>query len=138
MSVRLGRSGEKLKVGWNRFSLSRFELVKVRAKARRRGVWFRVLSRVERGLIDLAIKIVERPRSLVLARSLVGVVEKLLDALESEVTRLMRTVGHSLAKKLSEIAQSWGNESASLWTADLSFVRYLAMIQKNLRPIFRV
>lgn len=138
MSVRLGRSGEKLKVGWNRFSLSRFELVKVRAKARRRGVWFRVLSRVERGLIDLAIKIVERPRSLVLARSLVGVVEKLLDALESEVTRLMRTVGHSLAKKLSEFALSWGNESASLWTSDLSFVRYLAMIQKNLRPIFRV
>jgi len=124
--------------GWNSASLSRSELAKLRVKARRRGVWFRILSRVERGLIDLSIKVVEKVHSLVLARSLISVVEKLLEAMESEVARVMRTVGRSLAQKLSEIAQGWGNEAARLWAGDLGFVQYLAVTQKNLLPSFRV
>ena len=137
LSARLRRFGEKM-MGWNRVPLSRSELVRLRVKARRRGVWFRVLSRVERGLMDLSIKVVERVRSLVLARSLISLVEKLLDAMESEVTRLMRTVGRSLALKLSEIAQGWRNKSARLWAADLGFIQYLAVMQKNLSPVFRL
>lgn len=121
----------------NRIPPERSELVKLRVKALRRGLWFRVLSRVERGLIDLAIKVVEKVRSLVLARSLISIVEKLLNAMESEVTRLMRTVGHPLAQKLSEIVQGWGNRSARLWANDLGFIRYLAVMQKNLSPTFR-
>lgn len=137
MSVGLRRLGEKM-MGWNHVSLSRFELVKLRVKARRRGVWFRVLSRVERGLMDLVIKVVENVRSLVLARSLISVVEKLVDAMESEATRLMRTIGRQIAQELSEIAQGWGNKSARLWTNDLGFRRYLAVMRKNLSPGFRV
>lgn len=122
---------------WSCMQLSRFELEKLRVKARRRGVWFRVLSRVERGLVDLSIKVVEKVRSLVLARTLTGVVKKLLDAMESEVARLMRTVGRQLAQSLSEIAQGWGNKVARLWALDDGFIRYLAVTQKNLSPIFR-
>lgn len=121
----------------NSIPFSRSELAKLRVKARRRGVWFRVLSRVERGLVDLSIKVVEKVRSLVLAKSLIGVVKKLMDAMESEVARLIRTVGRSLAQKLGEIAKSWGNRSACLWAVDPDFVRYLAVTQKNLSPIFR-
>lgn len=124
--------------GRNRVSLSRFELVKLRVKACRRGVWFGVLSRVERGLMDLAIKVVEKVRSPVLARSLISVVKKLVDAMESEATRLMKTIGRKIAQELSEIAQGWGNKSARLWTSDLGFRRYLAVMQKNLSPVFRV
>ena len=126
------------RVQLNRIPPERSELVKLRVKALRRGLWFRVLSRVERGLIDLAIKVVEKVRSLVLARSLIGIVEKLLNAMESEVKRLMRTVGLPLAQKLGEIAQGWGNKSAPLWAADLGFVQYLAIVEKNLSPISRV
>jgi hypothetical protein len=136
LSVILRGLGEKM-TGWNSALLSRSELVKLRAKARRRGVWFRMLSRVERGLIDLSIRVVEKVRSLVLARSLISVVEKLLDAMESEVARLMRTVGRQLAQKLSEIVQGWGYASARLWANDLGFIRYLAVMQKNLSPVFR-
>jgi len=137
LSVILRGLGEKM-TGWNSAFLSRFELAKLRVKARRRGVWFKMLSRVERGLIDLTIKAVEKVRSFLLARSLISVVEKLLEAMESEVARLMRTVGRQLARKLSEIAQSWGNKSARLWATDFSFVQYLAVTQKNLSPSFRV
>lgn len=135
LSVRLRRLSEKT-MGWNRVPLSRSELDKLRVKARRRGAWYRVLSRVERGLLDLAIKVVENVRSRVLARSLISVVEKLLDAMESEVTRLTRTVGRSLAQKLSEIGQGWGNKSARLWAVDLGFIKYLAVMKKNLSPSF--
>ena len=123
--------------GWNRASLSRSELAKLRVKARRRRVWYRILSRVERGLVDLSIKVVENVRSLVLARSLNSIIEKLLEAMESKVTRLMRAVGHSHAQKLSEIAQSWGNKSTKLWPNDPNFIQYLAVTQMNLSPIFR-
>lgn len=137
LSVGLRRLGETM-TGWNYAALSRSELVKLRVKARRRGIWFRSLSRVERGLMDLSIKLVERVRSLVLARSLTCVVEKLLGAMESEVARLMRTVGRQLARRLSEVAQGWGNQVARLWASDLGFVQYLAVVQKNLSPSFRV
>jgi hypothetical protein len=137
LNVESRRSGEK-PMGWNRVSLSRSELVKLRVKARRRGVWFKILTRVERGLLDLAIKVVEKVRSLVLARSLISVVKKLTNAMESEVTRLMRTVGRRLAQKLSEIAQEWGNKVACLWAVDLDFIQYLAVMEKNLSPIFRI
>ena len=137
LSVILRGLGEKM-TGWNSAFLSRSELVRLRVKARRRGVWFRMLSRVERGLIDLTIKVVEKVRSFLLARSLISVVEKLLEAMESEVARLMRTVGRQLARKLSEIAQGWGNKAARLWASDLSFVQYLAVTQKNLSASFRV
>jgi hypothetical protein len=39
---------------------------------------------------------------------------------------------------LSEIAQSWGNKSARLWAVDIGFIQYLAIVQKNLSPVFRV
>ena len=137
--MRVGlRNLAKTMMEWNRVSLSRFELMSLRVKARHRGVWFKALSRVERGLIDLSIRVVEKVRSLVLARSLISVVEKLLEAMESEVARLMRTVGCSLAQKLSEIALGWRNRSAHSWAVDLGFIQYLAVVQKNLSPSFRV
>lgn len=122
----------------NNVPLTRSELAKLRVRALRRGIWFRVLSRVERGLMDLAIKVVERVRSLVLARSLINVIEKLVGSMESEVARLMKTVGRSLAEKLGEIAYGWGNKTARLWAVDLSFVQYLAVMQMNSSPIFGV
>jgi len=124
-------------IGEMRIPLSRSEMIKVKTKALRRGVWFRVLSRVERGLVDLAIKLVERVRSFVLARSLTLVVEKLLDAMESEVARQIRTVGRPLAQKLSLIAQSWGNKSSVEWTADMGFVKFLAISQMNTSDMFK-
>jgi len=123
--------------GHVRILLSRNEIVKVKTKALRRGVWFRVLSRVERGLVDLAIRLVDRVRSFVLARSLTLVVEKLLDAMESEVARQMRTVGHPLAQKLSRIAQGWGNKSAVKWATDVGFVMFLAISQMNTSDMFK-
>jgi hypothetical protein len=131
LSVRVSGLSENLLKVLTR-PLTREALSMLRVRARRRGVWFRFLSRVERGLMDLAIRVVETVRSRVLARALCDVVVKLRSAMEGEVARLMRTVGRPLAQKLSAIAKSWGNDSAGLWFTEFGFVWYLAMMQRNL------
>ena len=81
--------------------LSRFELVRLRRKALRRGIWYKVLSRIERSLVNLAIAAVSRVRSLVLARSLAVVVEKLSGFFGSGVLRRVQAVGFPLSALFS-------------------------------------
>jgi len=117
--------------------LTKIELTKMKVRAIRRGLWFKVLSRTERASIDLTIKVVERVRSLLLAKVLGAIVRKLLDAMESRVARVIREVGSDLAEKLSRIAQSWGNKSAHHWTEDKSFMQYLAITYMNTPAMFK-
>ncbi len=113
------------------------DLIALRVRARRRRVWFRVLNRMERGLIDSVIKVVDRVRSTLLAKVLTSIVEKLADALESNVSRMIREVGRPLARKISLIAQSWGNKSAEEWVSDKEFIRYLAVTAMNTPSSYR-
>ena len=119
------------------FSLNIDELARIRAKAMRFGVWFRVLSRAERALIDLTIRIVKRVRSSVLAKALASIVRKLLDAMENRAVSFMRTVGCDLAKKVSEWAVKWGNSEASKWAEDPGFIRYLTITVMYTPSIWR-
>jgi hypothetical protein len=106
-------------------------LAKLRLRAIRRGVWFRDLKCVERRLLDLTIVVVKRVHSVRLAKLVSAIVEKLLDAVESRVSRLTRTRGRELAEKLSKIAQAWGHKSAAGWPEDEGFVRFVAVMRLN-------
>jgi hypothetical protein len=106
-------------------------LAKIKAKALRRGVWFRVLTRGERAQMELTMKIVKKIRSHFLAKVVAKIVEKLLEAMESRIVRLMREVGQPLARNLSLAAQKWGNKSAESWSQDPGFVKYLAIMHLN-------
>jgi len=57
--------------------LSSEKLVKVKQLALRRRVWFRVLSRVERGVLDLTVRYVNNVKSALLAKVLTAIMEKL-------------------------------------------------------------
>ena len=105
--------------------LSGKSLSEVKKIALRRNVWFRSLSRVERGIIDLTVRYVDNVKSSKLAKVLTAIISKLESAMESTVDRLVRVMGLPLARKISEIAVSWGNQLASLWANDLSFARFL-------------
>ncbi len=107
--------------------LSRRALAKLRFRAIRRGVWFRDLMDVERKLLDLTIAVVERVQSVRLAKLVSCIVEKLLCAVESRLSRLMRMRGRGLAERLSRVAVGWGNESAVHWATDLGFIEYLVV-----------
>jgi len=114
-----------------RIPLTRSEMIRIRARAIRRGIWFRVLTKVERACIDLVIKVVERVRSRLLQKVLSSILKKLEEAMESQVWRLMREIGDKLAQKLSQIAQKWGNKTATKWAQDLGFIQYLTITQIN-------
>ena len=119
-------------------SINKIQLVKLRLKAIRAGVWFRALHRIDRVLIDLTIKVARsNVRSIVLAKSILNVMEKLEGLLESRLLRIIREVGIPLAQKLSTLAQKWGNNSAKDWSSDTSFSSFLAVISINEHRTFK-
>jgi len=97
----------------------------------RLGVWFRTLPRIDRVLVDLAIKVAENIRSSYLAKNLLEVLSKLEESLESNVSKSLSLIGRPIAEKLGEIAQGLGNNSAKKWASDSAFALFLGVIYTN-------
>jgi len=119
------------------FTLTKQKLRKLKLQAVRRGVWFRGLSRVDRALVNLTIKVVDGVRSFTLAKALLSVIKKLEDAFESRVLRIVKEVGFPLARKLSLFAQKWGNNLAKNWMRDIFFAKFLAIMHINNPGVFK-
>lgn len=107
------------------------QLIKLKMRAIRSGVWFKALQRIDRVLIDLTIKVTDTIRSAKLANSILMLTNKLESAMESRFSRAIREVGLPLAQKLSSIAKKLGNTSAKDWIHDSDFAVYLAVMQIN-------
>jgi len=118
--------------------LTRDMLVSIRRMAMRKRVWFKVLDRCEWAVVNLTIRCVEKVRSVKLAMIVKAIVDKLEEAVKSRVERLMETLGSSLAQKLSGVAVSWGNKSASRWVEDSGFIRFLAVSYINTPRLYKV
>jgi hypothetical protein len=113
------------------------KLVEFKRAALRRGLWFRVLDRAERGVIDLTVKYVGNIRSAKLAGVVVAILDKLKLTMETAVDKMVRVFGCSQAQKVSTLAVRWGNRLASCWAWDAGFARYLAVIQLNAAACLR-
>lgn len=111
--------------------LNRTQLMKLKFKAVRAGIWFKALPRIDRVLVDLTIKVAENIRSVSLAKSIFAVFSKLKDLLESNIVKSLESVGRPLAGKISLLVQKWGNCSAKNWANDLSFVFFLGVMHNN-------
>ncbi len=113
-------------------SINKMQLVKLRLKAIRAGVWFRALHRIDRVLVNLTIKVARcNVRSTTLAKNIRMVMEKLGGLLEGRLSKVVRKIGKPLAQKLSSMAQKWGNRLAEDWLFDISFARFLAVLSIN-------
>jgi hypothetical protein len=110
---------------------NRQQLVQLKSKAMRAGVWFKALPRIDRALIDLTIKVVKNVHGVLLAKSIFAVLSKLEGLLSSSVLKSLRLVGRPLAEKVSSVAQGWGNVSAKKWAEDTLFAVFLAVINTN-------
>ena len=106
-------------------------LAALKTRSLRRGVWFRVLSALERAQVDLTVRVVKDVRSPRLVRVLDAIVSKLSEALQGKVARMVRSVGFPLAQRLGCLAQSWGHRSAEMWARDARFARFLAVMYMN-------
>ena len=117
--------------------INKNQLIKLRSKAKRAGVWFKALPRIDRVLVDLTIRVASSVRSATLARNILVVTKKLEGLLESSLLRAFRSIALKLAKKLSSVAQKWGNTSAKRWVSDVSFVTFLAVMHINEPKAFK-
>ena len=114
--------------------LDKTQLLKLRTKAMRSGVWFKALRRIDRVLVDLTIKVAINIRSVTLAKSILTVTRKLQDLQENKFSHAARNIGFPIARNLSKLAQKWGNKKAKTWANDKSFIRYLAIMTLNGHP----
>jgi hypothetical protein len=112
------------------------QLIKFKCKAIRAGVWFKALHRIDRVLIDLAIKVTQSIRSPSLGKCILSITMKLEDLLENRLTRAMKEIGFPLAHKLSLFAIKWGNSRAQKWTEDVGFAKYLAAMKLNEHSLY--
>jgi hypothetical protein len=101
-------------------------------RAKRAGTWFG-LSRVQRGLYGLAMRLSLKLRSPELLRALVSVLKCLRETCDRAGVAFLRAV--RLAWVFSAAAVEWGNPAAKAWRSDISYARYLSthMILKGLR-----
>ena len=118
--------------------INKNQLIKLRLKAKRAGVWFKALPRIDRVLVDLTIRVATSVRSATLARNILAVTKKLEGLLESSLLRAFRGIALKLAQKLSTIAQKWGNTSAKRWASNVSFVTFLAVMHINEPKAFKM
>jgi len=113
-------------------------LAKLKTIAMRRGLWFKVLSAVERAVVDLTLKVVERVRSSVLKEVLKSIASKVVEALKSRSFKeRAMAIGRALAERLVRVAERLGNKRAREWAEDLGFVMYLGVSWLNTPPMFR-
>ena len=118
--------------------INKNQLINLRLKAKRAGVWFKALPRIDRVLVDLTIRVATSVRSATLARNILAVTKKLEGLLESSLLRAFRGIALKLAQKLSTIAQKWGNTSAKRWASNVSFVTFLAVMHINEPKTFKL
>ena len=106
-------------------------LISVKWKALRKGVWYRSLDGIERGILSLAARVVDRVESVVLGVEIVKILGKIRDALKSRLVRRMEEYGVGRAKELVHFAEVWGNGVAGKWAFDWGFAMYLTVLDLN-------
>jgi len=98
----------------------------LKTRGLRRRLWYSALSRMERGLVDLTIRWVDKVRSGRMTETLLRILVKLALALETGMGRVLGR-GRVLAIRASELAVGWGNSQAYAWRYDDSYALALGL-----------
>src|SRR3989442_8370907 len=105
--------------------ITREILVGLKTRGLRRRLWYTTLDRMERGLVDLTIRWVDKVRSRRMTETLMRILEKLAQALQTGMGRILGR-GRILATRASSLAVGWGNGSAFYWRFEQAFCRALS------------
>src|SRR2546426_4727852 len=106
--------------------ITREVLVGLKTRGLRWRVWYWALDRMERGLVDLTIRWVDKVRSRRMTETLMRILEKLAQALQTGMGRVLGR-GRVQAARASELAVGWGNGSAFYWRLGKGFLRTLVV-----------
>ena len=92
-------------------------------KAIRRGLYFRKLSRIERGILELTAKYVPKITSLELGNAIARILAKLVIVLRSKFLASVETLGRQMLTNVLHVAKIWKVMDASSWD-NKKFVTY--------------
>lgn len=117
--------------------LTRDELMTLKAKALRRKAWFK-LSRLERAIVNLTIKVVEKARSSTLAKAITQIAMKLHSWISNRKTFKERALeaGSLVAERVVEAGLKLGVKNAYEWLNDKAYVFYLGVAYLNTPRIY--
>src|SRR2546425_11466117 len=104
--------------------ITREVLIGLKTRGLRRRLWYTTLDRMERGLVDLTIRWVDKVRSGRMTETLMRILEKLAQALQTGMGRILGR-GRILATRASSLAVGWGNGSAFYWRFEQAFCNAL-------------
>ena len=97
----------------------------------RRGVWYRVLDRLERGILTLASRVVDEVKDAALGVELVKIIAKIRDATSSRFVRHVETFGVLQVRAVCGHALGFGYTGAGSWASEEGFARYLGFLDFN-------
>jgi hypothetical protein len=103
----------------------------VRRRALRKGVWYTALDTLERGIISLACRLIDRVESVVLGVEIVKIMRKLVDSMKSGFVRRMEEYGLLRAREIVDQVNCWDQSYSPNWSSKIDFARYLALIEFN-------
>ena len=99
----------------------------IRAKALRKRVWYKALDKLERGIMNLTISIVDRVKSDTLAKELVKIIVKIRDASKSAFIRQVECYGVNKVQDIVAQANRFGSRVADEWLRDVGFAWLLTL-----------
>jgi hypothetical protein len=103
----------------------------LRAKAVRQHVLYSALDGLERGILYLSTRLVNKVSSIVLIRQLTVIVTKLAEALKSGYQRHLEGFGFDRLARIVLQALKLGYSGALGWIGDHSFAEYLTVLDMN-------
>jgi hypothetical protein len=109
-----------------KYELNKSLLIRIKHKAIRLKVWYK-LNNIERAIIDLTIKCVNKIKSIKLKNVILKILNKIKEAIENDFLNKIYENGLKEIIKIIKIAYSWGNKNSLNWIKDKSFIFYLGI-----------
>ena len=122
---------------FHKINLNRFLLLKIKRKAIRLKAWYK-LNNIERAIIDLTIKCVNKIKSIKLKNIILKILNKIKEAIENNFLNKIYEIGLKEIVKIIKIAYSWGNKNSLNWIKDKSFIFYLGIKKMNIPNIWKI
>jgi hypothetical protein len=110
----------------NKYELNKSLLIRIKHKAIRLKAWYR-LNNIERTIIDLTIKCVDKIKSKELKNVILKILNKIKEIFENDFLNKIYENGLKEIIKIIKIAYSWGNKNSLNWIKDKSFIFYLGI-----------
>jgi len=103
-------------------------LSSLRAKAIRRKILYKALDGVERGILYLSSRLLDKVSSLTLVEQLAEIVTKLEEALKTGYQRHLEEYGVNRLAEIVLQAVKLGYSGAVTWIRDTGFAMYLTVL----------